>query len=105
MDELTTGRTEGERVQPGPVELDRPTRDFDVRTLAVLNESGVPYLVGGAYALANLAGIERHTKDMDIFARASDRDAILRALEAAGYRTGIPFPHWLAKAYEDDRFV
>src|SRR5262245_51067035 len=39
---------------------------------------------------------------MDIFTRPSDRDGILRALEAAGYRTGVPFPHWLAKTYDDD---
>ena len=50
-----------------PVGLNPRTRDFYVRTLAVLNESGVPFLVGGAYALARYAGIERHTKDLDIF--------------------------------------
>src|SRR5262249_58227187 len=71
----------------------------------VLNEAGVPYLVGGAYALATLAGIERHTKDMDIFVRESDRDRILRALEAAGYRTEVTYPHWLAKAWIVERFV
>jgi hypothetical protein len=92
-------------VQPGKAELDQGTRDFYIRTLAVLNETGVPYLVGGAYALAALAGIERHTKDMDIFARVTDRDPILRALEAAGYRTEITFPHWLAKAWIVERFV
>jgi hypothetical protein len=42
---------------------------------------------------------------MDIFARAADRDPILRALEAAGYQTRIPFPHWLAKAHDNERFV
>jgi hypothetical protein len=92
-------------VEPRTVELDQGTRDFYVRTLAVLNEAAVPYLVGGAYALANLAGIERHTKDMDIFVREGDRDRILRALEAAGYRTEVTFPHWLAKAWIVERFV
>ncbi len=92
-------------MQPGKVQLDQGTHDFYVRTLTVLNEAGVPYLVGGAYSLATLAGIERHTKDMDIFARESDRDRILRILEAAGYRTEITFPHWLAKAWIVERFV
>ncbi len=92
-------------MQPGKVELDQGTRDFYVRTLTVLNEAGVPYLVGGAYSLAALAGIERHTKDMDIFARSRDCDRILRALESAGYRTEITFPHWLAKAWIVNRFV
>ena len=88
-----------------PVELNPQTRAFYVRTLAVLNEAGVPYLVGGAYALAKHAGIERHTKDLDIFVRRGDRDAILRALDMAGYRTEVSFPHWLAKAYGDDGFI
>ena len=92
-------------MQPEKVELDRGTHDFYVRTLSVLNEARVPYLVGGAYSLATLAGIERHTKDMDIFARERDRDRILRALAAAGYRTEITFPHWLAKAWIVERFV
>ena len=77
--------------------MDPATRDFYVRTLAVLNESGVPFLVGGAYALAVHAGIERHTKDLDVFVRPAHRDAILGKLTAAGYRTEVAFPHWLAK--------
>jgi hypothetical protein len=85
-----------------PIELNPMTRAFYVRTLAVLNEAGVPFLVGGAYALAKHAGIERHTKDLDIFVRRRDRDPILHALGAAGYRTDVSFPHWLAKAYDDD---
>src|SRR5262245_49712959 len=95
----------GQQVQPERVGLDQGTRDFYIRTLTVLNDSGVPYLVGGAYALAALAGVERHTKDIDIFVRSSDRDEILRALEAAGYRTEVTFPHWLAKAWIIERFV
>jgi Aminoglycoside-2''-adenylyltransferase len=88
-----------------PVALDSRTRDFYVRTLAVLNEAGVPYLVAGAYALTDHAGIERHTKDLDIMVRRSDRDSILRTLRSAGYRTEVSFPHWLAKAYGEGGFV
>ncbi len=92
-------------MQPGHVELDQGTRDFYIRTLTILNETDVPYLVGGAYSLATLAGIERHTKDIDVFVRASDLDRILRAFEAHGYRTEVTFPHWLAKAWIVERFV
>ena len=88
-----------------PVGLTAATRDFYVRTLAVLNEAGVPFLVGGAYALAQHTGIVRHTKDLDIFIRRDDRDSVLRTLQAAGYRTEVPFPHWLAKAHGEDGFV
>jgi hypothetical protein len=88
-----------------PADLDPRTRDFYVRTLAVLNEAGVPFLVGGAYALAVHAGIERHTKDLDVFVRREDRDRILRTLGAAGYRTEVSFPHWLAKAHSEAGFI
>jgi hypothetical protein len=88
-----------------PVGLNPNTRVFYVRSLAVLNESGVPFLVGGAYALAKHAAIERHTKDLDIFVVPDDRDAVLGALGAAGFRTEVTFPHWLAKAYSDDAFI
>ena len=104
-DEPLSSQSEGPRVQSRKVELDQGTRDFYIRTLAMLNEAGVPYLVGGAYALGRLAEIERHTKDMDIFVRERDRDRILRSLEAAGYRTEVTFPHWLAKAWIVERFV
>jgi Nucleotidyl transferase of unknown function (DUF2204) len=92
-------------VQPFKVDLDQGTRDFYVRTLMVLNDAGIPYLIGGAYAMGTLAGVERHTKDIDVFALRRDRDAILRVLEADGYRTEVTFPHWLAKAWIVERFV
>jgi hypothetical protein len=88
-----------------PIGLDPHIRDFYVRTLAILNESGVPFLVGGAYALTKHAGIERHTKDLDIFVHRRDRDRVLDALEAGGFRTEVAFPHWLAKAFGNDGFI
>jgi hypothetical protein len=88
-----------------PVELDPRTRDFYAKSLCVLNESRIPFLVGGAYALTKHAGIERHTKDLDIFVRPGDRDRILDALCAAGFRIEVSYPHWLAKAYADAGFI
>jgi hypothetical protein len=70
--------------------------------MRVLQNADVPFLVGGAYALAPLTGIERHTKDLDIFLRPADRDRALAALDSAGYRTESSFPHLLAKAFEGD---
>jgi hypothetical protein len=75
------------------------TRAFYCRTIEQLNAAGVPFLVGGAFALYPYTGIERNTKDFDIFVKEQDRDRALAALAAMGCRTEIPFPHWLAKAY------
>jgi hypothetical protein len=78
------------------------TRAFYCRTIEQLKTAGVPFLVGGAFALYPYTGIERNTKDFDIFVKEADRDRALEALAALGCRTEIPFPHWLAKAYCDD---
>ena len=41
-----------------------------------------PFLVGGAYAFARYTGIERHTKDFDVFVRPRDFDRALDAFAA-----------------------
>jgi hypothetical protein len=73
--------------------------------LIALTEAKVPFLVGGAFALRHYTRIHRDTKDLDLFLARSDLPAALGALEAAGYRTEMPFPHWLAKSYGGDNFV
>jgi hypothetical protein len=82
--------------------LSEQARDFYVALLKLLNASRIPYLIGGAYALAPLTGIERHTKDLDLFLKPVDLASALRLLEDSGYRTETSFPHWLAKAFADD---
>jgi hypothetical protein len=61
--------------------------------------------VGGAYASASYTGIERHTKDFDVFVRPQDAERALHALADAGCRVEITFPHWLGKAFHGDAFV
>jgi hypothetical protein len=86
-------------------QLTAEARDFYCRVLATLTGAGLPALVGGAYAFARYTGIERHTKDFDIFLHRRDVGDALRALHGAGWRTELTFPHWLAKAYCGDDFV
>ncbi len=88
--------------------FDNPGRDtnaFYRRTLHVLSDARVPFLVGGSHALLNYTGIVRETKDFDLFVRKSDLEAALDALLQAGYHTEITFPHWLAKARHGDDVV
>ena len=73
--------------------------------LGLLLETGPPFLVGGAYALAHYTGIERFTKDLDVFIRREDVDRFLDQLGGAGFRTERTFKHWLAKAYGGDDFL
>ena len=81
------------------------TAAFYRSALEVLNREEIPFLVGGAYALGHYTGIERHTKDFDVFVRPGDADRALSALADEGYRTELTFPHWLGKAHHGDAFV
>ena len=50
----------------------RDTNAFYRRTLHVLSDARVPFLVGGSHALLNYTGIVRETKDFDLFLRRAD---------------------------------
>jgi hypothetical protein len=74
-----------------------PEAAFYRDVLEVLQRAGVPVLVGGAYAMSAHTGIERPTKDLDLFLRRSDYERAVAAVEGAGYETALKFPHWLGK--------
>jgi hypothetical protein len=61
--------------------------------------------VGGAYAFARYTGIERHTKDFDVFIRREDWPLAEELFSNAGYRVELTFPHWIGKALDGDDFV
>ena len=87
-------------------ELDPISREFYRRVMRRLNDEQVPYLVGGAYALGRYTGIQRDTKDFDIFVRRTDYDRVMELLESGcGCSTELTFPHWLGKAICGDRYV
>ena len=65
--------------------------------MELLTEARLPFLVGGGLALAHYTGVERDTKDFDIFVRRAHYDEVMRVLSEAGYHTELTFPHWLGK--------
>jgi len=75
------------------------------RGLVALKEDGVPFLVGGAIALAAYCGIRRNTKDLDLFVCERDAPRVLDVLTRVGFRTEAVFPHWLSKAHADEHFI
>ncbi|HEY8181910.1 MAG TPA: hypothetical protein VII32_06690 [Thermoanaerobaculia bacterium] len=85
--------------------LDQESRDFYRHALGLLDDAKLPYLVGGAYAFARYTGIERHTKDFDIFIRRADFPRAAKILASAGYETDLSFPHWLGKAFKGESFI
>jgi hypothetical protein len=76
----------------------RPRRRPHRRVLAHLAEQGVPFLVGGGYALRHYTGDVRGTRDLDLFVRRRDARRLLGTLAALGLETDLTFPHWLGKA-------
>lgn len=85
--------------------LDASSVRFYRQALAILENAGVPHLVGGAYAYARYTGIERHTKDFDIFIRREDFGRAAWAFQKNGYKAELTYPHWLGKVYRLDDFV
>jgi hypothetical protein len=75
------------------------------RTLRLLQACKIDFLVGGAYSFARYTGIERHTKDFDIFVRPGDCHRVLQLLAQVGFCTELRFPHWLGKAYCGDNYI
>jgi hypothetical protein len=78
--------------------LEEPVRAFYLHVLRTLTTANAPFLVGGAYALRHYVGIDRNTKDFDIFVRREDYDRIMAVLDASGCDTDLTYPHWLGKA-------
>jgi hypothetical protein len=90
---------------PQQAGLDPVARVFYRRAMGALRDAEIPFLVGGAYALARYTGIERHTKDLDLFLTRDDALRALEALGRVGCQTDLTFPHWLAKAFCGDDFI
>ena len=78
---------------------------FYRHALAILRDAQIPHLVGGAYAFARYTGIERHTKDFDVFIRRDDFGRAAWAFQKAGYKAELTFPHWIGKVFKGEDFV
>jgi len=84
---------------------DERSHDFYREALVLLKQAQIPFLVGGAYALARYTEIERYTKDFDLFIERHDFPRAAKTLEEAGYETDLTFSHWLGKAFRGDDFI
>jgi hypothetical protein len=85
--------------------VETPSRLFYRDAMEVLNRAEVPYLVGGAFAFIHQAGIDKSTKDLDLFDRPGEVQRLLEACASAGYETELVFSHWLAKIRSPEGFI
>lgn len=81
------------------------TRRFYRNVLLLLNQAEIPYVVGGTYALNYYTGLNRYTKDFDIFIAKADFYRVAETLAKASYRTEMTYPHWLGKTFCGNDFV
>jgi len=88
-----------------PAAPPNPASIFYLEVMKMLDTAGIPYLVGGTYALNHYTGILRPTKDLDLFVRRSSLDEALGAIAGLGYRTEITHPHFLGKAYAGAKYI
>lgn len=78
---------------------------FFAVAIDILQQSRVPFLLGGAYAMREYTGIGRKTKDLDVFIYPRDCERVLACFAERGYVTELTDSEWLAKIFQDEHFV
>ncbi len=82
-----------------------PAADFYIDALHKLQDTGIPFLVGGAFAFSYYSRVPRDTKDFDIFVKPDDCPRILDAFRQLGFATELPYPHWLGKVHREGHLI
>ncbi|PKV76126.1 nucleotidyltransferase [Pontibacter ramchanderi] len=93
----------GKNGQKAPGELS--AEDFYKEALNLLVKSEAKFLVGGGLALDMYTGINRATKDLDIFCKVGECPRILKTFAESGYYTEMTDARWLAKAKKGDHLM
>jgi putative nucleotidyltransferase-like protein len=77
--------------------------------IKAVRDAGVPFLLGGGFALASFTGRWRDTKDIDFYIRPRDRGAAVAALTRAGfadYFSQLPYDRkWIYRSVRSSVIV
>lgn len=85
--------------------VDDRTIAFYRDVLRTLSQGRLRFLVGGAFAFNCWTGVPRPTRDLDLFVRREDFDAVADALRRAGHEVELTFPHWLGKVRSGEVYI
>ncbi|HEX5386236.1 MAG TPA: hypothetical protein VFW66_06040 [Gemmatimonadales bacterium] len=85
--------------------VETPSHSFYRDALDLLARARIPFLLGGAFAFVHQTGIDKSTKDLDIFVRPVDVPRVLETCRKAGYEADLVFSHWLAKIRSAEGFI
>src|SRR5207244_11323837 len=72
--------------------------EFYRRSMQVLQNANIPFLIAGAGAVRFYTGVSRQTKVFDLHLRPHHIDGALDAFAHAGFKTEKTFPPWVAQA-------
>jgi hypothetical protein len=100
MDQQVAGKPNGSLMQPTPA-----AEAFYSEVLQHMAKSDIPFLVSGTYALASYTGIDRPTKDVDVFTKAGDALKMLAWFKDDGFDVEIVDERWLARITRGKLFV
>jgi hypothetical protein len=79
------------------------------RAICAVRDAGVPFLLGGGFALATYTGRWRDTKDIDLYVHPRDRQKTIEALTAAGFADYFSTRgydrRWIYRSTKDDFIV
>lgn len=84
---------------------DKESTRFYKEALELLTETGVLFMLGGAFALFHYTGLYRDTKDLDIFLKASDYPRVLQFFSEKGFTVELHDARWIAKVFKGDYFI
>ncbi|HUZ11487.1 MAG TPA: hypothetical protein VMU93_01380 [Caulobacteraceae bacterium] len=77
---------------------------FYAESLKLLLEARIPFLLSGSYAVRAYTGIQRPTKDLDVFCKPGDYPRILGFFRGRGYLTEVEDERWIAKVRAGTHF-
>lgn len=88
----------------GPAAPSPEAQAFYAESLKILTELGIPFLLAGTHALSAYTGIERPSKDLDVFCKPGDAPRILNGFKERGYAISVEDERWLAKVHKGRYF-
>ena len=100
MDNVHTLERKPPLIKPAPA-----AEAFYSEVLKLMETSGIRFLVSGTYALASYTGIDRPTKDVDVFAKAGDALKMLSWFKDHEFDVEIVDERWLARVTRGKLFV
>lgn len=78
---------------------------FYAQCLDLLAASGIPFLLGGTFAVSAYTGLPPPLKDLDVFCKPGDYPRVLARCREQGFATAIEDERWIAKIRNGECFV